>query len=36
MIENGECGVFSPQLLRCFREIEGAVRRELYEKEQVV
>ena len=26
MIQNGECGVFNPNILACFREIEGKLR----------
>ena len=29
MIVNGECGVFNPQLVECFDEIQNVLREEL-------
>ena len=34
MILNGECGVFSPRLLECFRQVHPQIRA-LYETEEL-
>ena len=30
MIQNGECGVFNPELLKCFLQVELDIRRQVY------